>query len=70
MLEFTIPNISCGHCVRAVTEAVYQADPQATVQVDLATQRVLVQTQASRVAVAARLAEAGYTPAEAAAGPA
>lgn len=68
MLEFTIPNISCGHCVRAVTEAVHEADPQATVQVDLATQHVSVQTGAARDDVVAKLTEAGYAPADGPAG--
>jgi copper chaperone len=63
MLEFDIPNISCGHCARAVTEAVKAADPQAEVQVDLATKRVQVQTDAPRAEVVAQLAEAGYAPA-------
>jgi copper chaperone len=62
MLEFNIPAISCGHCVRAVTEAVHEVDPKAEVQVDLATKRVQVQTEAARPVVAAALAEAGYAP--------
>ena len=63
MLEFTIPAISCGHCVRAVTEAVHAVDPKAQVQVDLARKHVQVQTEAARAAVVAALAEAGYAPA-------
>ena len=63
MLEFKIPAMSCGHCVRAVTEAVHEVDPKAQVQVDLASKQVMVQTAAARTAVAAALAEAGYAPA-------
>lgn len=63
MIEFDIPTISCGHCVRAVTEAVHAADPQAQVQVDLPTRHVTVQTSAAREAVVAQLVEAGYPPA-------
>jgi copper chaperone len=63
MIEFDIPAISCGHCVRAVTEAVHAADPQAHVQVDLPTHHVTIQTSAPREAVVARLVEAGYPPA-------
>jgi copper chaperone len=63
MLEFTVPAISCGHCVRAVTEAVHEVDPKAEVQVDLGRKHVQVQTQAARTAVAAALTEAGYAPA-------
>jgi copper chaperone len=62
MLEFKIPAISCGHCARAVTEAIQEVDPKAQVQVDLPGKRVQVQTEAARAAVAAALADAGYAP--------
>ncbi len=63
MLSFQIPNMTCGHCARAVTEAVHAADPAATVTVDLPTHQVQVQTSVPREAVVAQLAEAGYQPA-------
>jgi copper chaperone len=63
MIELKLPDISCGHCVRAVTEAVKAADPLAQVQVDLASKQVQVQTTAPREAVVAQLVEAGYPPA-------
>jgi copper chaperone len=62
MLSFEIPTMTCGHCVRAITEAVHAADPTARVEADLATHRVQVDTTAAREAVVAQLAEAGYTP--------
>jgi copper chaperone len=62
MLSFEIPAMSCGHCVRAITEAVHAVDPAAEVKTDLPTHRVEVQTSAAREAVVARLVEAGYTP--------
>jgi copper chaperone len=63
MLNFEIPNMTCGHCVRAITEAVHVVDAQAQVQADLAQHRVQVETTAPREAVLAQLAEAGYSPA-------
>ncbi len=60
---FTIPNLSCGHCVRAVTQAVKAADPEGSVQADPATKQVEVTSTLPREAVAAALAEAGYAPA-------
>ena len=63
MLQFEIPNMSCGHCVRAITEAVHAADPAATVQTDLPTHQVQVQTTVAREVVVAQLKEAGYAPA-------
>lgn len=63
MHTFQIPNMTCGHCVRAVTQAVQVADPAATVQADLATHQVQVDTTAGREAVVAQLMQAGYQPA-------
>jgi copper chaperone len=63
MIEFDIAALSCGHCVRAVTEAVHEVDPAARVDVDLASKHVTVQTQADRETLKAALAEAGYAPA-------
>jgi len=62
MLEFDIAQISCGHCVRAVTEAVHEVDPLAKVDVDLARKHVKVDTEADRQRVVAALVEAGYPP--------
>ncbi len=63
MLDFNIAALSCGHCARAVTEAVHEIDPAARVEVDLASKQVKVQTQATRDQVVAVLTEAGYAPA-------
>ena len=62
MITFNIPQMSCGHCVKAVTEAVQEVDPQAKVQVDLASKAVQVESKADRAKIVASLAEAGYTP--------
>jgi copper chaperone len=64
MLEFNIQAMSCGHCVKAITEAVHEVDPQAKVEADLASKRVQVDTNTPRAAVVAALAEAGYAPAD------
>ena len=42
MTSFDIPNMTCGHCVRSITEAVQAVDPAAQVQADLANHRVHV----------------------------
>lgn len=62
MLEFKIPDMSCGHCVGVVTKTVKQTDPQATVEVDLAAHLVRVESSAARATLAAALADAGYAP--------
>jgi copper chaperone len=63
MIIFEIPDMTCGHCVRAVTEAVKAADPAAEVAIDLASHRVQVQSSAPRATLVAQLTEAGYAPA-------
>jgi copper chaperone len=62
-MEFFLPTMTCGHCVRAVTEAVQQLDPEAKVSIDLPSHRLQVETSESEGAVKAALQEAGYVPA-------
>lgn len=63
MLEFKLPDMSCGHCAGAVTKACKQVDPQAQVEVDLGSKVVKVQTNQARSEIAEALTEAGYPPA-------
>ena len=63
MTEFQIPNMTCGHCVRAITEAMQSVDPAARVVADVPQHRVQVDSTAPREALVASLAEAGYAPA-------
>jgi copper chaperone len=60
MTEFQVNGMTCGHCVRAVTEAVKAADPKAVVEVDLAAGRVKVESTAPRETLAAAIVGAGY----------
>lgn len=62
VIEFNIDAMTCGHCVRTVTQVVQQVDPDAQVTVDLPAHRVQVQTGKTREAIAAALVEAGYPP--------
>jgi copper chaperone len=61
-MQFNITTMTCGHCVKAVTEAVHTVDPRAIVEVDLDTHQLDVETTESRAAVATALTEAGYPP--------
>ncbi|MBC7608670.1 MAG: heavy-metal-associated domain-containing protein [Polaromonas sp.] len=63
MTEFEIKNMSCGHCVGAITKAVKQLDPAATVETDLASKIVKVESNQSREVLVAALTDAGYAPA-------
>jgi copper chaperone len=57
---FSVTGMTCGHCEKAVTRAVLQADPQATVQIDRAQNRVEVQSDQAREALAQAIADEGY----------
>ena len=59
--SFDVQGMSCGHCERAVTQAVKAIDPAAQVKVDLAGGKVEVQTSQPREAVAKAIADEGYT---------
>ncbi len=63
MHEFQLPDMSCGHCRAAITEALKGADEQAEVQVSLEQKTVQVQSHLSRDQLAEVLTEAGYPPA-------
>jgi copper chaperone len=62
MLTLNVPDMSCGHCVQAIMQALTTLDPMAEVQVDLEAKTVKVRTNAADAAVRAAIAEAGYTP--------
>jgi copper chaperone len=60
MIELKVTGMTCQHCVRAVTQAIQAADPQAAVQVDLAAGTVRAETRLPREKLAALVAEEGY----------
>ncbi|HEY0821878.1 MAG TPA: heavy-metal-associated domain-containing protein [Rhizobacter sp.] len=66
MIVFNVNDMTCGHCVGAVTKAVKAVDPDATVSVNLGTKRVEIDADdASAHELKAAIADAGYTPVEA-----
>lgn len=68
MLTFQVDDMTCGHCVRAIKEAVRALDADAVVDVDLARHLVRVQApQLDATRVRQVLEQAGYTPLVAAA---
>ena len=58
---FKVKGMTCGHCERAVTQAVKTLDPQAGVSIDRATGQVEVDSSQPREAIAAAIAEEGYS---------
>jgi copper chaperone len=57
---FQVQGMTCGHCERAVTQAVRQLDPGAEVRIDRPAGRVDVRSEQPREAIARAIAEEGY----------
>lgn len=60
MIELTLPDMTCGHCVKTVTGTVKKLDADAQVQCDLPTHTVRIETTQSAEVVTKALAEEGY----------
>jgi copper chaperone len=63
MIEFTLPTMTCGHCVKTVTETVHRIDAQAQVSIDLAAHTLHIESSQPAPVFAAALTEEGYSPA-------
>ncbi len=59
-IELTLPNMTCGHCVRTVTQTVQQVDADAKLQIDLPTHKVQIDSTKPEAVFKAALAEEGY----------
>jgi copper chaperone len=57
---FNVTGMTCGHCERAVKNAVQQLDPQAQVHINRAASRVDIDSTQTREALAKAIAEEGY----------
>ena len=57
---FTVQGMTCGHCEKAVTKALMALDPQARVVVDRSHDRVEVESQLEREALAKAIVDEGY----------
>ena len=63
MIAFEVKDMSCGHCVKAITDAVKAADSRAKVNIDLARHRVEIEPGSTdAAALAGVIRDAGYTP--------
>lgn len=60
MIELKVQNMTCGHCVSAVTRAVKSVEPDAAVQVDLESGRVRVDGRSAAGELIKALEDAGY----------
>ena len=60
MQVFNVQGMSCGHCVKAITQAVQAMDPAASVRVDLAAKEVGVESALNAGQVIEAIREEGY----------
>lgn len=60
MFALKVSGMTCGGCINAVTRAIQAQDPQAQVQVDLATQMVSLETSLSAEQATALITDAGF----------
>ena len=57
---FTVEGMTCGHCEKAVTQALLSLDAQAKVVIDRTHNTVQVDSEKSREALAQVIADEGY----------
>jgi copper chaperone len=57
---FTVTGMTCGHCEKAVIQAIRSLDPQAQIRIDRSQNRVEVESSQPREALAAAISEEGY----------
>ena len=58
--QLEVKGMTCGHCESAVKKAVMRLDPQATVEIVRTENKVTVQSEQTRTALAEAIAEEGY----------
>lgn len=61
-MKFTVADMTCGGCARGVTASIKELDPNAVVNIDVASKWVEVQSSQSFEAIAAALTEDGFPP--------
>jgi copper chaperone len=60
MRTIFVSGMTCGGCTKAVTRAIQLQDAQATVQVDLATQKVEIESRLDREVLITIVTNAGF----------
>jgi len=60
-LSFTVPNLACSSCVKAVTQAIQTIDSTAQVNADSKTKQVNVTTTVTETVIKQAIIDAGYT---------
>ncbi len=62
MIEFTVQDMTCGHCAATIQRAVLEADVAASCEVDVPARRVRISGDGPAERFQGAIARAGYTP--------
>ena len=66
MIAYQVDDMTCGHCISMITKAVKGVNPNASIDIDLGTKRVSIDSALSDAPEMKKaIAAAGYTPVEA-----
>ena len=60
MIDLTLPMMTCGHCIKTVTQTVLQVDADARVDIDLPQHRVRIESTHAAQDFKAALEREGY----------
>ncbi len=60
MNVFSVPGMSCGHCVKAITSALRHVDGRAAVDINLEAKTVRVESSKSPEVLATAIRTAGF----------
>ncbi len=62
MIEFTVNDMTCGHCASTITRAVKDVDAAGRCEIDLSAKRVRIESSHPAEDFREAIEEAGYTP--------
>lgn len=62
-MKFEVKDMSCGGCANAITRAVTAVDPQATVEINVATKVVQIESLFESATLVSAIEAAGFHPA-------
>lgn len=60
MMNFNVLGMTCGHCVRTITNGIQGIDPAARIDIDLAAKNVAVVSNAAPELLKKAIENAGY----------
>lgn len=62
MIEFTVNDMTCGHCASSIARAVKDVDAASRCEVDLGAKKVRIESSHPAGEFKAAIEEAGFTP--------